>query len=57
MFRKLQIHDTPFCPRKLRLFLTSEFCDLSKVIPRKEDIKFIMMNTSFKKILLKNTMT
>ena len=37
---------TPFCPHKLRLFLTSEYCDLSKVIPTKEDIKFIIMNPS-----------
>ena len=35
---------TPFCPRNLRLFLTSEYCDLLKVIPKKEDLKFIMMN-------------
>ena len=35
---------TPFCPRNLRLFLTSEYCDLLKVIPKKEDMKFIMMN-------------
>ncbi len=39
---------TPFCPRNLRLFLTSEYCDLSKVIPKKEDMKFIMMNTNLK---------
>ena len=40
---------TPFCPRKLRLFLTSEYCDLSKVVPTKEDIKFIIMNPSLSK--------
>ena len=33
-----------WCPPKLRLFLTSEYCNLSKVIPNNENIKFIIMN-------------
>ena len=46
-------NNTPFCPRNIRLFLTSEYCDLSKVIPEKEDIKFIMMNTNLKEEYVK----
>ena len=46
-------NNTPFCPRNIRLFLTSEYCDLSKVIPKKEDIKFIMMNTNLKEEYVK----
>ena len=52
-YENYKSNKTPFCPRKLRLFLTSEFCDLSKVIPRKEDLKFIMMNTSLKEDFVK----
>ena len=52
-YENYKSNKTPFCPRKLRLFLTSEFCDLSKVIPRKEDIKFIMMNPSLKEDFVK----
>ena len=39
---------TPFCPRNLRLFLTSEYCDLLKVIPKKEDLKFSDLELIFK---------
>ena len=46
-------NNTPFCPRNIRLFLTSEYCDLSKVIPKKEDIKFIMMNTNLREEYVK----
>ena len=50
-YENYKSNKTPFCPRKLRLFLTSEFCDLSKVIPRKEDLKFIMNVVVFFKLL------